>query len=182
MIQVQALDTLVADLEATLKRGQAGQTISKLLAAYAAEHEDWRHFALFGEQSYTRNLVAQNEHFHLLIHCWGPGQVSPIHNHEGQCCWMSVLEGEMREDHYPRPAEVEPGPLPVVKTSTFQPGEVAYINDEIALHVVSGAKDAPAVSLHLYATGYDHCNVYCPETGKITRKQLSNYSDRGQLL
>jgi cysteine dioxygenase len=182
VIQVEALDALVADLKATLESGERGKPIIKLLESYARDHDDWRNFALFGPKSYTRNLVASNEQFHLLILCWGPDQVSPIHNHEGQCCWMAVLEGQMQELHYTRPAEVKPGPLEPLQTKLFESGQVAYINDEIALHVVAAAEGTSSVSMHLYSSGYDHCNVYCPDTGKITRKQLSNYSDRGRVL
>lgn len=182
MIQVQALDALVADLEALLSRGERGKPVVSLLEAYAAEHRDWCNFAFFKEDEYTRNLVAKNEHFELLILCWGAHQISPIHNHEGQCCWMTVLEGSVTEAHYVRPEQVKPGPLEALKSRTYHAGQVAYINDDIALHVVSSAGGAPAVSIHLYAKAFDQCNVYCPETGKITRKRLSNHSERGKLL
>ena len=182
MIQAPALDGLVQSLEELLGRGERGRPVVQLLEAYAAQHQDWREYALFCEDHYTRNLVARGEHFELLILCWGPGQVSPIHNHEGQCCWMAVLEGQIQEEHYVKPEQVQPGPLAALQTRVFQPGQVAYINDEIALHVVSSEGDAPAVSMHLYAKAFDHCNIYCPETGQITRKRLTNHSERGKML
>ena len=62
-------------------------------------------------------------------------------------------------------------------------GQVAFIHDDIALHLVRSAKaDRPAVSLHLYARPFDACNCYCPETGEVTRKELTNYSVRGELV
>ena len=56
------------------------------------------------------------------------------------------------------------------------------IVDDIALHLIRPAAGQRGVSLHLYAAPYDHCNVYCPDTGEITRRKLSDYSHRGQLL
>ncbi len=181
MIEVDALDTLVDQLESCLAKGERGKPVVKLLEDYAKQHQDWRRLALFSEHNYARNLVAKSEHFHLIVICWGPGQVSPIHNHEGQSCWMAVLDGQMEEIHYPRPDEVQPGPLEPRKSCIFERGQVAYINDDIALHVVKSAGDQPGVSLHLYSKGYDFCNIYCPDTGEITRKALSNYSERGKL-
>ena len=74
-----------------------GGEIARLLKDYSSSHDDWRPWALFDPASYTRNLVYRDERFELLILCWGAGQVSPIHNHEGQDCWMAVLDGETRE-------------------------------------------------------------------------------------
>ena len=180
----QHLDQLVSDLEtAFASPSPDGGRIATLLREYAAVHEDWREFAFFSDERYTRNLVHRTESFELLILCWGAGQVSPIHNHEAQDCWMGVLEGSIEEVRYPCPDEVQAGPPPVRGSQAFSRGEVAFIRDDIGLHVVRGAHpDQPGVSLHLYAAPYDECSCYCPETGKITRKRLTNHSVRGRLL
>ncbi len=177
-----ALDQLVADLDAEFAGEARGKRIAALLADYTQAHEDWRTFALFAADCYARNLVHRGESFELMILCWGAGHASPIHNHEGQDCWMGVLEGDIEELRYVAPTEVRPGPLEPTEAAVFGAGQVAYIRDEIGLHLVRPfGEGRVAVSLHLYAAPYDECSVYCPETGRVTRKQLSNYSDRGQL-
>ena len=184
MSTTPALDALVTELERAFAAGSPdGAAIAGLLREYAAREEDWRLFAFFSDEGYTRNLVHRAEEFELLILCWGPGQESPIHNHEGQDCWMGVLEGQIEELRYPTPDEVGTGPPEERGRASFGQGEVAFIRDDIGLHLVrSGQTDQPGVSLHLYAAPYDECSCYCPETGKITRKRFSNHSVRGRLL
>ena len=182
-VAIPALDALVESLSRAFADGVSGKEIAALLTDYARDNDDWRLMALFSDEGYTRNEVARTDQFQLLVLCWGVGQESPIHNHEGQDCWMAVLDGDVEEVRYCRPEEVCEGPLEPRCANSFQTGQVAYISDDIGLHVVrSSVRDQPAVSLHLYASPYDHCNLYCPETGKITRKTLANYSHRGQRL
>ena len=145
---------------------------------------DWREFALFSERHYTRNLVALEEHFELMILCWGVGQESAIHNHEGQDCWMAVLSGAIEEVRYSWPRGGGPAPLHTKGAMTFGQGEVAFIRDEMGLHLVRPAPGSPSggVTLHLYSSPYDECNLYCPSTGEVTRKKLGHYSVRGRVL
>src|SRR5687768_11479706 len=88
---------LCQDLTREFKRDPKGAAVASLLAKYALAHQDWREWALFDSECYTRNLVHHEEQFELLLLCWGAGQKSPIHNHEGQRCWMAVLEGGVTE-------------------------------------------------------------------------------------
>jgi len=111
--------------------------------------------------------------------CWYTSQCSPVHNHEGQDCWMAVLEGPIEELHYEMPNGE--GPLACGPVRRFETGQVAYISDDIALHLVRAGESAPAVSLHLYSKPYAECNCYCEQTGKVTRKRLSYYSVNGVL-
>ncbi len=182
-MKTDALDRLVTALDVELNEAPRGKKIAELLSSYAKSQDDWRGFCFFDHERYTRNLVARNQRFELLILGWGPGQESPIHNHEGQDCWMGVLSGDMEEVRYATPEEVRPGPLHPRDKKISRQGEVAFIRDEIALHLVRSAHPGrSAVSLHLYASPYDACNCYCPDTGSITRTKLSYYSIRGRIL
>lgn len=176
------LDDLVDALRREFEGEARGKVVASLLGDYANDADDWTSFAFFRAEHYTRNLVERNEHFELLILCWDVGQESPIHDHEGQDCWMGVLDGRLEELRYDTPAEGERGPLPVRSAATFGRGEVAFIRDDIGLHLVRGDGGRRAASLHLYAAPFDACNIYCPNTGEITRKQLSYHSRRGQLV
>jgi cysteine dioxygenase len=178
-----ALDTLVRALHDELHDRSRGARINTLLGEYARGASDWRAFALFDEQHYTRNLVALEERFELMVLCWGPGQASPIHNHEGQDCWMAVLDGEIEEVRYPTPVAKGPGPLRSKGSASFAAGQVAFIRDEMGLHLVRPLRaDRGCVTLHLYSMPYDECNCYCPETGLVTRKKLGHHSVRGRIL
>lgn len=182
-MSTQALDDLVRSLHDELRGSARGARVAELLGAYSSEHSDWREYAFFASETYTRNLVAREERFELMILCWGKGQESPIHNHEGQDCWMAVLEGEIEEVGFPTPSGRDPGPLHPRGSRVFRPGQVAFIRDEIGLHLVRPARsDSQGVTLHLYSAPYDECNCYCPDTGRVSRRRLVHHSVRGQLL
>jgi cysteine dioxygenase len=183
-VSTPALDALVRSLHTEFAGRPRGARIAELLGTYARAQSDWRAFALFSEQQYTRNLVALEARYELMVLCWGPGQESPIHNHEGQDCWMAVLEGEIEEVRYPIPAAASSGPLRAKGSATFGAGQVAFIRDEMGLHLVrpTPAARAGGVTLHLYSSPYAECNCYCPETGRVTRKKLGHHSVRGQVL
>ncbi len=178
-----ALDGLVRDLEQEFRGEPRGPRVVALLAAYAETHGDWREFALFSDATYARNLVARNQDFELMVLCWKPGQESAIHNHEGQDCWMGVLDGDMEEMRFSWPKAGQSGPLLQRGSLVFRRGQVGFIRDEIGLHLVRPASFGSAgVTLHLYAAPFDECNCYSPETGSITRRKLSHHSVRGKVL
>ena len=178
-MQPEPLLSLCRDLTREFQRDPKGPRIANLLAQYSTRHEDWRAWAMFDPECYTRNLVHQEEQFELLLLCWQAGQKSPIHNHQGQRCWMAVLEGEVTETLFQFPEEGGGKPLAAGTSRSCPKSQVAFITDDIALHEI-GASEKPAVSLHLYSLPFASCQVYDRETGRIAVRQLSYYSVRGE--
>jgi cysteine dioxygenase len=173
------IERLIEELSREFRRDARAPAAAEMLARYARGNEDWRPFSFFDAQRYTRHQIERNADFELLVLCWGVGQASPIHNHEGQACWMAVLEGEIDELQYRHAA----GSAPVLGRQTrLARGEIAFIRDEIALHVVRSRPGTSGVSLHLYSKPYDACNVYCERTGAIARKSLAYDSIRGRRV
>lgn len=172
---------LQSRLLAEFERDSRGPRVAQTLGTYAAHQSDWRRFALFESSSYTRNLVARNQHFEMLVICWSPGQSSPIHNHDGQNCWMAVLEGEIEELHFSHRANGR-GPLQRGASRSFRPGKVGFINDEIALHLIRPLAGQGGVSLHIYSKPIETCSVYDEATGEVIRKRLAYHSVEGAVL
>lgn len=182
-MSTQALDSLVRSLRDEFQNRARGGRMAELLGEYARAESDWREFALFSPRHYTRNLVERAPSFELMILCWGPGQESAIHNHEGQDCWMAVLSGAIEEVRYAWPTSGGSAPIQQGNAMTFVQGQVAFIRDEMGLHLVRPAAGSPnGITLHLYASPYDECNCYCPRTGQVTRKKLGHHSVRGRVL
>jgi len=171
------LSLLLRDIQSSLCSDARGADLALLLERYAREQEDWRDFALFREGCYARNLVGATELFELLVLCWQPGQVSPIHDHQGQRCWMAVLEGCVRENHFRLPAGGS-GPLVPGRSQVFSRGAVAYIHDDIALHDI-GPEQGAGVTLHLYSRPIRECRIFDRETGAVTRRGLVYHSIDG---
>lgn len=173
------LDGLCTTLLAEFGRDPKGTRVAGLLGEYARANADWRAWALFDANAYTRNLVHRCGTYELLLLAWEVGQSSPIHDHAGQNCWMAVLDGEVEEVHF-RPNGAG-GPPKAAAPRVFRPGQVAYIADEIALHLVRPTPGNRAVSLHLYSNPIDSCRIYDPATGAVDRIEVGYHSVRGEL-
>ncbi len=172
--------TPIAELERALTRefstSLRGPRAAAIMAEYARRNDDWRAYARFSPDQYTRNLVARNEHFEMIVLCWGAGQQSPIHNHANQNCWMAVLEGEISEVQFRVVSRATTIELAQCATKLYGPGQVSFINDDIALHRVAPVPRGTGISLHLYSKPIDVCNVYDERTGLIERRQLQYFS------
>ncbi len=175
-----ALDRLSTVLEQEFDRDPRGRAAARLLAEYARGHHDWKCFEVFDPARYTRNLLHRCPSFELLLLCWDSEQESPIHDHAQQDCWMAVLEGELEEQHYLTPQGGERAHLRTGRRSTVAQGEVAFIQDGIALHRIRPLKGGRGISLHLYSRPIDTCGVYDPTSGESTRIELGYYSVRGE--
>lgn len=178
MTSTEPLDRLCDAIRAELERDPRGTRLARMLGDYATAHGDWKRFALFDATTYARNLVRRDELYELMVVCWGMWQESPIHCHAGQNCWMAVLEGDIEEIHYKAPSS---GGLEKGRTSVFRAGSVAYINDEIALHKVRPAAGLTGVTLHLYASPIEACNVYDEVSGRVVPRELGYHSVAGTL-
>lgn len=174
------METLCAELSGEFARDPAAPQAVSILEAYTQNNDDWKHYAFYSDERYTRNLIHSDSTFELLIVCWSPGQESPIHNHEGSDCWMAILDGQVEELHYEYPERS--GALEPVRSRICEAGNVAFIRDEIALHLVRPTGSERAASLHLYSTPIPSCQIYCPETGKVDRREMSFHSIKGELV
>lgn len=172
------IDELCSELAAELRRDPRGTRVAELLGGYAEAGEDWRPWTFFEEEDYTRNLVHRSRDYELLLLCWNEGQSSPIHDHDGQQCWMAVLEGVVEEVHYRAPGAGEP--LSEGAIRSFRRGQVAFIQDEIALHLVRAGEGTRGVSLHLYSNPIETCRVYDPATGRPSWMDVGYHSVRGE--
>jgi len=166
-------DALCARLKQEFAKGPKHDVslIRLLLEAYVREgRADWEQYTFFAEQRYARNLIELNESFELMVICWKPGQVSPVHNHAGSSCWMGVGCGELMEEYF-HPVPREDGATCELKkgeSHVMTRGQVGYISDEIAIHRIRPNSDSPLVSIHLYAPPIKRCQIYCPQLERIS--------------
>jgi cysteine dioxygenase len=114
---------------------------------------------------YTRNLIYKCELFELLAICWEQGQVSRIHNHQGQNCWMAVPVGRLAVQNYevvrqdPERGFCE---LREANRLVMDPEHPSFVEPEMPVHAVLNLPEYAqrATSLHVYSRPYDHCLVY----------------------
>src|SRR5215471_18517652 len=57
-------------------------------------------FIHFHKDQYTRNLIYRDDKFEVMAICWGPGQKTVIHTHNGSLGWMAMVQGEVDVHNY----------------------------------------------------------------------------------
>jgi cysteine dioxygenase len=141
----------------------------------------------FCVEKYTRNLILRTPLFELIAICWDVGQVSSIHNHRGQSCWMAIAYGKVqvqnfrlvRHDAASLTCELEPTTRFLIDAAT--PGQV---DPEEPIHMVANLTSfgSRAVTLHIYSRPFDTCEVYDLKAKRYGDVKLSNVSEFGVLI
>src|SRR5262245_54903533 len=116
---------------------------------------------------YTRNLIYKSDLFELLAICWDVGQLSRIHNHQGQRCWMAVPIGRLAVQNYKVVRQDDQGFCELAEADrlVMDPEHPCYVEPATPIHSVLNLPeyDQRATSLHVYSFPYDRCLVYSPE-------------------
>jgi cysteine dioxygenase len=133
---------------------------------------------------YTRNLVHKCALFEVIAVCWEVGQSSPVHNHQGQRCWMAVPVGRLAVQNYELLSSDEAGrcELRASERVVMDPAHPAFVDPEEPIHAVLNLPEygARAVSLHVYSRPYDRCLVYAPERNAYWEVPLFYDSEYGR--
>jgi len=146
-----------------------------------------RPYLFFSPASYTRNLIFKNDVFELLALCWDRGQISRVHNHRDQQCWMAVPIGKLKVQNY-SVSEREPKTkrcrLQVSSSYLMTPGSPAEVDQNEPVHTVANLAEfgARAVSLHIYSNPFDTCEIYSLEDGTYRDVPLHYTSEYGKLV
>src|SRR5579864_554395 len=132
--------------------------------------ETLKPYLTWDRQHYTRNLIDKTPLYELIAICWEVGQVSSVHNHRDQNCWMSVPIGRlMVENFHLVSQDVDHGRCQLTPTDKVEmnPTHPCAVDPADPVHRVVNPKQfgERAVSLHIYSRPFDTCVVYSPEQG-----------------
>lgn len=172
---VAALTRLAPQFDQAQARTQAGELLRALIAidgwlpdAFAQPHPDF----------YQQYLLHCDplERFSVVSFVWGPGQRTPIHNHE---VWgiVGILRGAENVQRYAPDAA---GRLrPAGDVERLDVGDIDYVSPQTGdWHVVENAvADATSISIHVYGAniGAVRRSVYDTVT-RQTKPFISGYS------
>lgn len=154
-VNLARLRDFVGDLAALLdETGDEGVILERggaLLADLVAQ-DDWlpEAFAVPDPDRYQQYLLHcdSRERFSVVSFVWGPGQGTPIHDHQ---VWglVGVLRGRERAENFTRLAD---GSLVPGEVGELNPGDVEALSPVAGdIHRVSNAlADQPSISIHVY--------------------------------
>lgn len=135
---------------------------------------------------YTRNLIYKDARFEMMAVCWERGQVSRVHNHDGQQCWMTVPMGKLRGQNFAiEGIDESTGYCKLRETDTFDLSDclAARVELDEPVHQMLNLEEygERAVSIHIYSKPYDKCLSYCRNTDTFKEVQLYYTSIDGKL-
>ncbi|MGI8782544.1 MAG: cysteine dioxygenase [Acidobacteriota bacterium] len=164
-------------------------TVGKLydfLRKHPVDEQSLTPYLFFSKSHYTRNLIFKNAGFELIAICWEVGQVSRIHNHHGQNCWMAIPVGRLRVQNFRIVEEDKAsGYCRLEPTHAFDMHRdmPAEVDPEEPVHQVLNLAEfnQQAVSLHIYSKPFDRCLVYSLEQNLCRDVPLHYSSEQGRL-
>ena len=160
--------------------------IYQFLAENPVDVDSIAPYFFWSDKFYTRNLLYKDERFELMAVCWERGQVSKVHNHADQMCWMTVPVGKLRGQNF-RAVEIdeERGFCKLEETDNFDLSDclAAKVELEQPIHQILNLPEfnQRAVSLHVYSKPFNKCLAYCRDTDTFREINLCYASIRGKL-
>ena len=126
---------------------------------------------------YTRNLIDKTPLYELLAICWEIGQISSVHNHRDQNCWMAVPIGRLQVENFRVVSQdLSSGRCQLQATNTVEMNisQPCAVDPREPVHRVINPRtfNQRAVSLHVYSRPFDTCVVYSAEQGTCGEIQL----------
>lgn len=146
------------------------ETVRRLLQEKPVAQDSLSPYLTWDRQHYTRNLIDRTPLYELMAICWEIGQVSSVHNHRGQNCWMAVPIGRLQVENFHlvhedlRAGRCKLEPKSIVEMNVAEP---CAVDPEDPVHRVLNPREFSerAVTLHVYSRPFDTCVVYSPEQG-----------------
>jgi cysteine dioxygenase len=160
--------------------------VYKFLAANPVDVDSITKYLFWSDKFYTRNLIYKDARFELMAICWEKGQVSKIHNHAEQMCWMTVPVGKLRGQNFAVcEMDASNGFCRLRETDQFDLSDclTAKVELEEPIHQILNLSefDGRAVSIHIYSKPFDRCLSYCRETDRFAEVPLYYTSIGGKL-
>jgi len=159
--------------------------VAAYVAANRVDPDSLAPYVFYTPTHYTRNLIYKCELFELLAICWDVGQVSRVHNHQGQNCWMAAPIGRLAVQNYEvvrMDESTSTCELREADRVLLDPEHPTFVDPARPIHSVLNLPEygQRATSLHVYSYPYDHCLVYSVEQGSCNDVPLFYDSEYGR--
>jgi cysteine dioxygenase len=167
------------------------QKIYDYLVSFEITPADLEPYINWQPDRHTRNKIFRNDMIELMLICWPIGAITPLHTHNGQLGWMTMLEGKLIVENYRKVDCNRPENQQVVGIDCLAGATsitMEHLNDELAvpggpLNTVDKTQtihrirnDASwnqrAMSMHVYSRPIDSCVVFDMENQRCFRREL----------
>lgn len=157
MSSIETIDTLIE----RLNECEEGKHASVIKLMNIPTHE-FERYAIWNTEAYTRNCIERTDAYEIILLCWESGNITPIHSHGGERCWVYQVDGNLTEIRFEEKAI---GELVETHRMILEPGKLTYMEDSMGYHQIRNESGQRAMTLHVYASPIDACNAYDEEEG-----------------
>ena len=183
MVRVQ---TLIDGLKAIRDEEFTCDNVYSFLGDNPVDVDSISRYFFWSPEHYTRNLIYKDERFEMMAICWNLGQVSRVHNHSEQRCWMMVPVGRLKGQNFAvESIDEASGHCKLRETDSFELSDclTAKVELEEPIHQILNLSEygERAVSIHIYSKPYDRCLSYCRDTDTFKEVKLFYTSIDGKL-
>ena len=167
------------------------QKIYDYLVAYEMRREDLQRYEQWLPDRHTRNKIFRNDMIEVMLICWPIGAVTPLHTHNGQLGWMTMIEGKLLVENYKKLDCNRPENQQVVGFDCLAGAtriDMEHLHNELAIpggplntvdktqtiHRIRNLAEwnEGAVSMHVYSRPIDSCVVFDMEAQRCYRRDL----------
>ena len=167
------------------------QKIYDYLVRYEIRPPDLEQYKNWLPDRHTRNKIFRNEMIEVMLICWPAGAITPLHTHNGQLGWMTMIEGKLKVENYRKIDCNRPEAQQVVGIDCLTGAtkiEMQHLQDEFAvpggplntvdktqtIHRIINAPEwnQRAVSMHVYSLPIDSCVVFDMDAQMCFRREL----------
>jgi cysteine dioxygenase len=185
-MELMSIDEWVKQLCAIPEKEFTIPRVVEFTYSKAIDPETLAPYLFFAKSHYTRNLIHKCELFEVLAICWNVGQVSRIHNHRDQNCWMVTPIGRLRVQNFrveKRDAAQGVCKLTASDAYDMDAAHPAFVHPEEPVHQVLNLAEfnQQAASVHIYSYPYSTCEVYSLEKDRYADVPLHYSSEYGKL-
>jgi len=167
------------------------QKMYEYLVAYEIRPKDLERYKLWLTDRHTRNKIFRNEMLECMLICWPVGSITPLHTHNGQLGWMTMIEGKLIVENFRKVDCNRPENQQVVGmdclagatriemqqlgTELCVPGgPLNTVDKKQTIHRIKNLTEwnERAVSLHVYSRPIDSCVVFDLDAQSCFRRDL----------
>jgi len=176
MTRVVPISTIVEGLRSFESGPITTSKVADFLADLRLDAGSIDRYARWRDERYTRHLIHRDDIFEVLLLCWMPGQRTPVHTHNGQLGWATVVRGGLEILDYTWKGCNKPENQNVVGIDCLagatkvdlEPGSpiranpggvVGTVTKQQSIHQISCPESVgePSASLHIYSKPIDSC-------------------------
>jgi len=181
-VEFPGLDKLIAAIDTAVALGDAAavtRSLRQSLCALIRDPEvrlpDCVHEPV--QDHYARREIyrSQRHGYSIVAMTWGPGQATPLHDHNGLWCVEGVWHGELEITQYEL-RERDGERFRFLATGGIQagPGSAGSLIPPHEYHTIRNpSSEAIAITLHIYKGPMDCCSKFHPVDGDWHERERS---------